>query len=85
MTDTELKIKEASLFSQTRQMDVANARHIAMFLARELTKLSLVHIGRFFGNRDHSTVIHACKAIEDKLVSDVLLKKNINILFAELK
>ena len=75
----ELKVKEASIFSQTRQMDVASARHVAMFLSRELTKLSLVHIGRFFGDRDHSTVIHACKTIEKKIgveksMSNLVLK-----------
>ena len=60
-------------------MDVVNARHIAMFLSRELTKLSLMNIGTFFGKRDHSTVIHACKAIEERLsrdkgASDLILK-----------
>ena len=77
----ELKVKEASIFSQTRQMDVANARHVAMFLSRELTKLSLVHIGRFFGDRDHSTVIHACKTIEKKIG----VEKNMSNLVLKLK
>jgi len=81
----ELKIKENKLYDKTRQREVVNARHIAMFLARDLTKLSLMNIGGFFGNRDHSTVIHACKTIEEKISEDnslssfVLRIKNILI------
>jgi chromosomal replication initiator protein len=48
-------------------MELVNARHMAMFLCRELTAGSLISIGRFFGGRDHSTVIHACKMIEEKI------------------
>ena len=78
-------IQEKKLYGKSRVMDVAQARHVAMFLSRELTKNSLILIGKHFGKRDHSTVIHACKTVEDKMNSDVVLKKNINILLAELK
>jgi len=46
-----------------RTKNVALARQIAMYLARKFTGSSLKHIGQFFGGRDHSTVVHACKVI----------------------
>ncbi len=55
-------ISRADLLSAKRTPDIARARHLAMFLARELTPLSLVQIAREF-DRDHSTVIHAIKAV----------------------
>ena len=78
-------VHEKKLYGKSRIMGVAHARHVAMYLSRELTKNSLILIGKHFGKRDHSTVIHACKTIEDKMKSDVLLKKNISILMTELK
>ena len=59
-------------------MEFVNARHIAMFLCRELTSSSLVSIGIYFGKRDHSTVIHACKAVEEKMNKDVGFATNVN-------
>jgi len=59
-----------AVLGQSRKMELVNARHIAMFLCRELTSCSLISIGHFFGDRDHSTVIHACKTVEEKLQSD---------------
>ena len=60
------KIKKRLVLGKVRRQEVALARHIIMFLARELTGLSLKNIGLSLGKRDHSTVIHACKMIEDK-------------------
>ena len=66
-------------------MAIAFARHVAMYLSRELTQSSLILIGKHFGNRDHSTVIHACKTVETKLLQDKVLKKNISILKTQLQ
>jgi chromosomal replication initiator protein len=52
------------LKSKRRTQDLARARQVAMYLARELTGASLNQIGRAFGGRDHSTVAHACQKIE---------------------
>ena len=64
------KITEKQLIGKTRKMEVVNARHIAMYLCRELTGGSLHSIGIHFGKRDHSTVIHACRTIEEKINKD---------------
>ena len=76
-----LNVVESKLYGKSRQMEIALARQIAMFLSRELTQSSLVTIGRHFGKRDHSTVIHACKTIEDKITTD----KNVNMLINKIK
>jgi chromosomal replication initiator protein len=51
------------LCSPSRSRQLVNARQIAMYLTRELTELSLPRIGKAFGNRDHSTVMHATQKI----------------------
>lgn len=56
--------------SKKRTKDLANARQLAMYLSRKYTKLSLAEIGDFFGGKEHATVIHACKQIESKRVSE---------------
>ena len=49
----------------TRKRDIVESRQIAMFYARKLTKKSLQQIGKEFGNKDHATVLHACKVVEN--------------------
>ena len=58
------------LYSQSRSRDVVNARNIAMYLIRRMTDLSLVDIGKTFGGRDHSTVLHSLDNVEKKMRSD---------------
>lgn len=53
-----------------RSRDIVVPRQVAMYLARELTDSSLPAIGRAFGGRDHSTVLHACKIVTSKLAKD---------------
>jgi chromosomal replication initiator protein len=58
-------VKQLDLVSQRRAVAIARPRQIAMYLAKRLTTRSLPEIGRKFGNRDHSTVIHAVRRIEE--------------------
>ena len=60
-------IKTASLRSKRRHKDVAHARHVAMYLTRELTNASYPQIGKTFGDRDHTSAIHACNKIKGML------------------
>jgi len=57
------KIKVADLHSKKRSRNIARPRQMAMALARDLTQISLPDIGDAFGNRDHTTVLHACRTI----------------------
>ena len=58
-------IKHADMLSKRRNRTVARPRQMAMSLAKELTQHSLPELGDFFGGRDHTTVIHACRKIEE--------------------
>ena len=58
------------LVGSTRKQDVTTARHVSMYLSKSLTGAPLKTIGLQFGNRDHSTVIHACRRVEDKISAD---------------
>jgi chromosomal replication initiator protein len=59
------EVKQIDLISERRAVAIARPRQIAMYLAKRLTTRSLPEIGRKFGNRDHSTVIHAVRRIEE--------------------
>jgi chromosomal replication initiator protein len=74
------KIDENKIRDKTRRKEVVNARQIAMYLAKELTKSSLKTIGLHFGGRDHSTVIHAYNSVETSMQTDLQLKDTINLL-----
>ena len=69
-TAAALDIPREALLAQDRRPKVAQARQIAMYLARELTDESLPSIGRGFGGRNHSTVMHAHRRIAASVVSD---------------
>ena len=60
----------SDMSSRRRPASIAFPRQIAMYLARKLTKLSLVDIGDGFGKRDHGTVIHACKKVKSDIETD---------------
>jgi chromosomal replication initiator protein len=53
----------AEVKGKSRQQTTVEARSLAMYLSRELTDLTLAEIGRLFGNRDHTTVLHACRKV----------------------
>ena len=58
-------IKMADMLSKRRNRSIARPRQIAMALAKELTNHSLPEVGDAFGGRDHTTVLHACRKIEE--------------------
>ena len=59
------KIKVSDMYSKKRFRSVARPRQVAMALAKELTQQSLPEIGEAFGGRDHTTVLHACRKIQE--------------------
>ncbi len=78
-----MKIEDFESKKRTRQ--IAYPRQIAMYIARELTDLSLPKIGEEFGGRDHTTVIHACEKISTEMLSDYDLKNKIDGIIKEIK
>ncbi|MBN1880341.1 chromosomal replication initiator protein DnaA [bacterium] len=78
-------IKASEFRSKGRTRDITIPRQIAMYLCDQLTQLSLVEIGKKFGGRNHSTVIHACRKIKDELGLDEDLRKRVDLLINILK
>lgn len=74
------KIKVADMFSKKRTRVIARPRQVAMHLAKELTDLSLPEIGQSFGGRDHTTVLHAYRKIEELKNTDPVLRKDYTLL-----
>ncbi len=78
------RLKITDLLSANRQRSVARPRQLAMYLTKQLTQHSLPEIGRSFGKKDHTTVIHACRKIEETLAEDSHLQRDYQSLYASL-
>ncbi|MBV9359954.1 MAG: chromosomal replication initiator protein DnaA, partial [Betaproteobacteria bacterium] len=79
------KIKSSGMHSKKRSRNVARPRQVAMALAKDLTQMSLPEIGEAFGNRDHTTVLHACRTIASLRVRDTSLNRDYLVLEQVLK
>ena len=73
-------IRRADLLSVQRHRSVARPRQVAMYLSKMLTSKSLPEIGRRFGGRDHTTVIHAVRKIEELKSVDNQISEDIELL-----
>ena len=60
--------------SKTRKREIVQARQLAMYFSKQLTKSSLAHIGKHCGNKDHATVLHACKTVNNLADTDKRFK-----------
>ena len=81
----KFNIKIEDLNSKKRTRIIAYPRQIAMYLARDLTDLSLPKIGTEFGGRDHTTVMHACDKVSKDLKQDSTLKEKVDSIINELR
>jgi chromosomal replication initiator protein len=79
------KIKVGDMHSKKRSRNVARPRQVAMALAKDLTQMSLPEIGEAFGNRDHTTVLHACRTIASLRTLDSALNHDYLVLEQVLK
>ena len=79
------KIKISDMHSKKRSRNVARPRQVAMALAKDLTQMSLPEIGEAFGNRDHTTVLHACRTIASLRKHDTALNRDYVVLQQVLK
>ena len=79
------KIKMSDMHSKRRSRNVARPRQVAMALAKDLTQMSLPEIGEAFGNRDHTTVLHACRTIASLRKQDTSLNRDYLVLEQVLK
>jgi chromosomal replication initiator protein len=79
------KLKVSDMHSKKRSRNVARPRQVAMALAKDLTQMSLPEIGEAFGNRDHTTVLHACRTIASLRKHDTALNRDYVVLEQVLK
>ncbi|MGY8713436.1 MAG: chromosomal replication initiator protein DnaA [Verrucomicrobiia bacterium] len=77
-------LRMADMLSRRRPANIAFPRQVAMYLSRILTEHSLQEIGNAFGGRDHGTVIHACKTVENMMDQDNSIKYAVEYLKDEL-
>ena len=73
------------MHSARRSRNVARPRQIAMYLCKKMTPRSLPEIGRKFGGRDHTTVMHAVRKIEEMMGDDIAFSDEVNIITRKLK
>lgn len=78
-------ISRIDMISSRRTWNVVQPRQVAMYLAKELTVMSLPQIGRQFGQRDHTTVLHAVRKIEALRRSDETVSRVVELLLQQLK
>jgi chromosomal replication initiator protein len=77
-------LKLSDLQSKKKQQSIARPRQICMFLSRKLTRHSLEEIGGYLGGRDHTTVMHALKAVEARLETEPELAQELNAIEVKL-
>ena len=85
VTADHFGLKQADLISQRRTRSVARPRQAAMWLAKKLTTRSLPDIGRRFGDRDHTTVLHAVRRIDELRAGDAQLARDLEALTRKLR
>ena len=78
-------LKQADLISERRARAVARPRQVAMWLAKQITTRSLPDIGRRFGGRDHTTVLHAVRRIEALKAEDPVIARDVDVLLRKLR
>ncbi|WP_018968942.1 chromosomal replication initiator protein DnaA [Rubritalea marina] len=78
-------IRLADMSSRRRPANIAFARQVAMYLSRKMTQSSLMEIGDAFGGRDHGTVIHAVKKVEQRIQKESLVRDTVDLLDAMLQ
>ena len=81
----QYNVSRADLLSSRRTANVVRPRQVAMYLAKQLTLRSLPEIGRRFGGRDHTTVLHAVRKIENLVNTDASLAEEIELLKRQLQ
>ena len=79
------EVPAEDLMSKKRTREVAVPRQVAIYICRELTDLSTTNIGREFGNRDHTTVMHSCDKVADQMKADIAFRKRVEELIELVK
>ena len=84
-TSEHFGLKQSDLISERRNRSIARPRQCAMWLCKQLTARSLPDIGRRFGGRDHTTVLHAVRRIEELKQGDPQMTRDLETLTRKLR
>ncbi|OUR92945.1 chromosomal replication initiator protein DnaA [Halobacteriovorax marinus] len=76
-TSQHFKIPIPDLKSKARTKDIVIARFVAMYLSRKIVNATQEEVGKFYGNRDHSSVVHAERTIKEKMISDLSISRSL--------
>ncbi len=79
------KIPVEQMQGKTRKREIVQARQVSMFFSKNMTKASLASIGSHIGGKDHATVLHACKTVNNLIETDKLFRSQINEIEKKLK
>ena len=71
-------VTQQDVMSKSRKRDYVQVRQVSMYLAQKYTKMPASRIGQLIGGRDHSTVIHSCSAVEQRLKVDKVFHEDLN-------
>ncbi len=78
-------IAEDLVLGRSRNREIVQARHVGMYFSKKLTGHSLATIGRYFGGKDHSTVIHACRCVENLMETDPNFRETLKRIHREIE
>ena len=79
------EIDESAIHTKTRKREIVQVRQVAMYLAKKHTESSSSKIGQLIGNKDHATVLHACKIVKDQVDVDKSFKSEIEEIESSLR
>ena len=77
-------LDESDMYSKKRSREISDARQIAMYLMRDMTQLSTTAVGKVFGGRDHTTVMHGCEKVAESMKTDQRLRQDVEKLKTEI-
>ena len=81
---TQWRVRPEALSSKSRSRNIAEARHVAMYVVRELLGSSLQRIGELYGGRDHSTVLYSIRKVASRMDGDEAFRDRVEEVLAEL-
>ena len=79
------RVNERDIVGPSRKKNISEARQTAAFLSREILGASLSSIGLYFGGRDHTTILHACRNVKRRMETDIRARKKVEAVQQELK
>ena len=85
LVEKKFGVPKSDIVGPRRTKDIATARHVAVYLVRNVTDISLNNIGKLFGDRDHTTLLNSCETVERRMLSDTTYNFTVSEMLKTLK